>query len=232
MQSGFRRNHSCETALINMIDKWLNALNNGNLVGVILIDFRKAFDLVDHKLLLKKLSLYKLNRNALKWFQSYLTTRKQRVSLGNCLSNEQFVKCGVPQGSILGPLLFLLFINDLPLHINIHSDLYADDTTLYDINSSKDIIERNLQNALNILSKWCEHNGMVINLSKTKVMLVTTRQKRNTLINDKLHITLNDVELKVLSGDKILGVYVDNNLLWSNHISEITKKVSKNIWLL
>lgn len=232
LQFGFRSNHSCETALVSMIDRWLKALNNGDLVGIVLIDFRKAFDLIDHQLLLKKLKMYKINQNALKWFESYLSMRKQKVSIDSSTSQEKIVKYGVPQGSILGPLLFLLFIIDLPLHLKVHTDLYADDTTLYEINSSKDIIERNLQNALTVLSKWCEHNGMVINLDKTKVMLITTRQKRNRIANDNLHITLDDVELQVISSEKILGVQVDNNLLWADHINNITKKMSKNIWLL
>ncbi|MEW8548507.1 MAG: reverse transcriptase family protein, partial [Candidatus Thiodiazotropha sp.] len=230
-QSGFRPNHSCETALVYMIDKWLKALDKGELVGVILVDFRKAFDLVDHDILKEKLSLYKINSNSLQWFSSYLDSRKQRVSFNNVLSNQEHVKCGVPQGSILGPLLFLLFINDLPFHTGVSTDLYADDTTLYEINISKENIEYKLQNALSDLSRWCKQNGMVINLDKTKVMLITTRQKRNR-IDDTLKIVFNDLQLSTVSDDKVLGVHIDNNLLWSEHINKVTRKMSTNIWLL
>ena len=143
-QSGFRSQHSCETALIHMTDSWLNAMDNENMVGVVLIDFKKAFDLVDHQILLSKLELYGFASENLLWFNTYLTHRQQQVTVNNFKSEFEPVSCGVPQGSILGPLLFLLFINDLPLFTtNVYTDKYADDTTLYDIQSSQQMIEQN-----------------------------------------------------------------------------------------
>ena len=167
-QSGFRRNHSCETAIIHMVEKWLKALDNGELVGVIFVDFRKAFDLVDHNILLKKLEIYQFSQVTLNWFKSYLSERKQIVTFKNVDSDKETVKCGVPQGSILGPLLFLLFINDLPLHLKVMTDLYADDSTLYEINSSKEEIERKLQLAIKDLVRWCKQNGMILTQKKPK----------------------------------------------------------------
>ena len=148
-QSGFRSKHSCKTALVHMIDSWLNATDDGKMVGVVLVDFKKAFDLVDHQILLSKLKLYGIQNETFIWFNSYLS---QQVVINNSKSDFKPVSCGVLQGSILGPLLFLLFINDLPLYTNnVHTDLYAYDTTLYDIQESQEIIEQNLQSALNQL---------------------------------------------------------------------------------
>ena len=232
-QSGFRSQHSCETALVNMIDSWLNAIDNGKMIGIVLVDFKKAFDLVDHQIFLDKLSVYGIKDEALMWFNTYLTHRKQQVSVNNCMSDFKQITYGVPQGSILGPLLFLLFINDLPLYTkNVSTDLYADDTTLYDIQDSMERIEDNLQSALNNLHVWCRNNGMILNSSKTKVMLVTTNQKRQRLHNENLDLKFNNEPLNMISNDKILGIYVDKNLNWSDHIKHLSRKITSSIWLL
>ena len=147
-----------------------------------MVDFRKAFDLVDHQILLKKLQSYKYSDTCLSWFKSYLLNRRQRVAMNNELSASSVVNCGVPHGSILGPLLFLLFINDLPLSLHdtiSFVDLYADDTTIYEQQSDMITLQCNLQKSLNLLHEWCRKNGMVLNTLKTKVMLITSRQKRN-----------------------------------------------------
>ena len=232
-QSGFRAKHSCETALVNMVDSWLDAIDNGQMIGVVLVDFKKAFDLVDQKILLNKLEIYGIKDEALLWFDTYLTNRKQQVTINNCKSELKNISCGVPQGSILGPLLFLLFINDLPLYTNnVFTDLYADDTTLYVIHNSMEQIENDLQTALNNLHIWCKSNGMVLNSAKTKVMLVTTSQRRNRLDCDSLNLKFNNEDLNMISNDKLLGVFVDNNLTWSEHIKHLTKKIASSTWLL
>ena len=146
-----------------------------------MIDFRKAFDLVDHKLLLNKLQIYRFNDLSLSWFKSYLSNRTQQVVINNLSSSSGDVVCGVPQGSILGPLLFLLFINDLPLSLKnspISVDLYADDTTLYSTALDKSSLEADLQKALDSVQTWCLENGMLINTEKTELMLIASRQKK------------------------------------------------------
>ena len=146
-----------------MIDRWLRSLDNGQLVGLVLVDFKKkAFDSVDHKILLQKLKIYNMSDTYVNRFSSYLLNRTQRVSVNNVFSEHRYICCGVPQGSILGPLLFLMFINDLPVYTNdVTTDLYADDTTLFDINSLKNVIQANLQKALIQLDTRCKRNGMI-----------------------------------------------------------------------
>ena len=140
---------------------------------------------------------------------------------------------GVPQGSILGPLLFLLFINELPLYReNVFTDRYVDDTTIYQISNSQHFIEQNLQAALEKLSLWCKHNGMLLNTGKTKVMSITTSQKRLHLHDYVLNLTYNSDILKNVNNDKVLGVLIDNNRTWSIHIKSIAKKISSDLWLL
>ena len=194
-----------------MIDSWLKAVNDGKLTGCVMVDFRKAFDLVDHKILLNKLKCYKCDVNCLSWFESYLSNRTQRVSVNNNLSAPASVKCGVPQGSILGPLLFLIFINDLPLVLQnyVVVDLFADETAFYDFQFDITQLETNLQHVLNLLRIWCRQNGMVLNTDKTKVMLITSRQKRLSMHNPVLSLTYSDIDINMTHADKILGVHVD-----------------------
>ena len=234
-QSGFRSGHSTETALILMTEGWSKAINEGKFVGTIMIDFRKAFDLVDHDLLLKKLSYYKCGSNFINLMKSYLKNRTQVVSVNGTKSNTAEISSGVPQGSILGPLLFLIFINDLPLVLSgkvSSTDMYADDTTIYDIQADMGTLRSNLQESLTILQKWCKQNGMLLNTEKTKVMLISTRQKRIRLDTRLLSLTYNEIDLQLTTGGKILGVYIDENFQWNNHFQFVCKKVSSYIWLL
>jgi hypothetical protein len=130
-QSGFRANHSCESALTRLVDMWSKAINNNQMNGVVLLDLRKAFDLVDHKVLLDKLDYYQLSSTARAWFKSYLNERSQTVVFKGTPSEKSALTVGVPQGSILGPLLFIIHLNDLPLKLQETSlDMYADDSTM------------------------------------------------------------------------------------------------------
>ena len=159
--------------------------------------------------------------------KSYLSSRSQVVSVNSKKSENSFVKCGVPQGSILGPLLFLIFISDLLLYLSnkIYSTvLYADDTTIYDIQNDLHELKLNLQNSLLELHTWCQQNGMVLNTEKTKILPITTRQKRLYIDESNFTLSYNNIDLQVTSGDKILGVYIDKNLQWNNTIRPFVKK--------
>ena len=164
--------------------------------------------------------------------KSYLKNRTQVVSVNGTKSNTDEISSCVPQGSILGPLLFLIFINDLPLVLSgkvSSTDMYADDTTIYDIQADMGTLRSNLQESLTILQKWCKQNGMLLNTKKTKVMLISTRQKRIRLDTRLLSLTYNEIHLQLTTGDKILGVYIDENFQWNNHFQFVCKKVSSYI---
>ena len=131
--------------------------------------------------------------------------------------------------------MFLLFINDLPLYLQntfTSVDLYADDTTIYFSNADKLVLEKNLQSSLNCLQKWCRENGMILNTVKTKVMLIASRQKRTVLGHTVLNLQYNDIDIKMTTSDKVLGIYVDNNLTWNNHFNFLYTKLSTYMWLL
>ena len=230
-QSGFRHKHSCETALLNIVNSWTKNIDDGLCTGVVFLDFKKAFDLVDHSVLLQKLSLYKINQNSLLWFKSYLDNRTQLVSISGHMSTTCKITHGVPQGSILGPLMFLVFINDLPLTIRCDTDMYADDSTLSATGRSLDDINSKLQSDLDNVHSWCVENKMIINAKKTKCMCIASKQKqrRNILTLD---LTLCDESLEQVVRDKLLGVIIDNSLTWSDHILSILGKIRQKLGLL
>lgn len=230
-QSGFRPKHSCQTALVKLIDDWMECIDKGDMVGALFIDFRKAFDLVDHTILLNKLSLYKLNSSSLEWFTSYLSSRQQAIESDKGLTDFTTVSSGVPQGSILGPTLFLIFINDLPLYFKkCSSDLYADDTTVHTHSNNIDTIETDLQNELGNTQTWSKKNKMNVHTTKTSCMLVGTKKRLSD--SRSLTITVNDVTIQNVSKQKLLGVYIDENLTWSPHIDHLCSIVSSKISLL
>ncbi|MCG8046530.1 MAG: reverse transcriptase domain-containing protein [Candidatus Thiodiazotropha endolucinida] len=230
-QSGFRRKHSCQTALTKLLDQWMSYIDRGNLVGSLFIDFRKAFDVVDHSILLNKLSLYKLNELSLQWFSSYLLNRKQAVANGQGHSDYIEIKSGVPQGSILGPTLFLLFINDLPLFTEYcFCDFYADDATLHTNGNNLAAIENNLLTDGNKVKNWGKENNMHIHYTKTTCMVTGTRQSLHDSL--LLNITIDGHDIENVSQQKLLGLLIDNKLTWSAHIDNICSVVSSKISLL
>jgi hypothetical protein len=175
-QPGFRKNHSCNTALISLIDTWLNDVDSGNIFGTVFLDLKKAIDLVDHEILLHKLKLYHFSE--VKLFKSYLSNRIQLVKIGNLQSQTMKIISDVLQGSILGPLLFLIYINDIAFISNdIKIDLFADDSTLYESGENISKVEVKLQDHLNNIEKWCKINNMALIPDKSKCMVIGTRQK-------------------------------------------------------
>ena len=171
-QSGFRASHSTQLAITFLIDKIRGRMDKGLLTGAMFIDLKKAFDTVPHDGLLNKLFRYGIQDQPFSWFESYLTNRTQSVSIGNHLSSAANISSGVPQGSALGPLLFILYINDLPLAVGLSSVmLYADDTVIFSAASSIDQLQLNLSLDLNVVSNWLTANGLFLNLKKTEYIV-------------------------------------------------------------
>ena len=233
-QSGFRKHHSCGTALTRMCDTWLSAINKSQLSATVFLDFKKAFDLVNHNTLLKKLLLYTRSEATVSFVRSFLFNRSQRVVLNADYSKLGYIECGVPQGSVLGPLLFCIFINDLPLHIvnkAVALDLFADDSSLHTSSSDVKTAQSNLQEELNNVAKWCTCNKMIVHPQKTKSMVITSRQKHQRAPLT-LNLYLGSDPIEQVSVHKVLGVTIDEELKWSHHINNVTKAVSKNLFLL
>jgi len=200
------------------------------VLALFFIDMKKAFDLVDHEILLYKLKLHHFSDGTLSLFHSYLSQRQQCVKLGTSFSTPLTIKSGVPQGSILGPLLFLIYINDIGLLLNQSDiDLYADDTTLYATGANPSEIQTNLQNDIYSIQKWCTLNNMMINPNKSKCMLIGSKQK---IKNINLNLKIDNNAIENVTSHTILGLYIDKHLQWKVHIDKTCSKISSKITLL
>ena len=231
-QSGFRKNHSCHTALTNLVEQWHSNINKDQFTGVVFVDFAKAFDVIDHNLLVKKLALYGLDPKTVKLLSSFLINRRQKVYQNQTSSQFMAINYGVPQGSILGPILFSVYINDLPLHISCACDLFADDTTLHNTNKHANTACADLQKDIKKLETWTKLNHMALHPQKSKFMLITTRQKRQNIKYKLKDLSIDGTLLEEVDSHKILGLTIDKNLSWSNHASSLSKKLSRKVFQL
>ena len=233
-QSGFRPHHSCQSALTHQCDTWLSAVNQHKLTGAVFLDLKKAFDLVNHEILAKKLSVYLRNPISQSLLESYLDNRSQYVFCNGSASSTKMVSRGVPQGSVLGPLLFCIFINDLPLSISdplVSCDLFADDTSLHSSAANVSIVQNSLQKGLDDVSKWCNLNQMVIHPQKTKCMMITSRQKHQ-LCHLTLNLSIDNNPIEQVNSHKVLGTIIDDQLSWKKQIDSLCKKLSRSLYLL
>ena len=213
-----------------MYDRWVRASSAGQLSGSVLLDLSAAFDLVDHELLIQKLTIYGLHDEFLQWIKSYLTDRYQAVWIDHILSDFLHCKVGVPQGSILGPLLFLIFFNDLPDHIENSVDCYADDTTLTASAKTLDEIEAKLNQDCSSVNHWIRANHLKLNVEKTHVLTMGT-SRRLVSLRRPLEIQMDGVILKQnpSSSEKLLGCTLQSDLKWANQINHIKASLTKRL---
>ena len=234
-QFGFRMRHSTEQAAFYLINRVLIALNNKQLAGGIFCDLQKAFDCVNHTILLDKLHFYGIHGKFFTLMESYLTNRYQKVTLykrDHNYNSSNWVKlnCGVPQGSILGPLLFLVYINDLPSITNRNNNivLFADDTSLILTDNNRNDFSLHVNMFFKDINTWLESNLLSLNFNKTHYMEFKTKQ----YYKHNMQIQYNHNYIKNTTEAKFLGLVIDETLSWSQQILQLTKRMSMACYAL
>ena len=227
-QYGFRANHSCEHAVGQLVGSVVKGLENRHNMACIMLDLSKAFDTIDHTILLAKLELYGVRGQPLAWFKSYLTDRKLRVkcrtisSPTETKSEYHSIHYGTPQGSCLGPLIFLLFINDLHLNLsNSECIQFADDTTLVFVHRNQNYLRYCMESELAIVQDWFNANRLTLNVGKSSYLLFHGHTKNFS----NFKIELNNIEIPRVTHSKFLGTWIDESLKWEIHANKILMKL-------
>ncbi len=234
-QYGFRSKHSTEFAALEVVDRIVTSMDENDIPINIYIDLSKAFDTLDYDILLQKLSYYGINGTSHDLMKSYLTDRKQFVQIEDTMSDTIIMKTGVPQGSILGPLLFIIYVNDIAHSSNLFDFIvYADDTTLSGTlkfisnNSVETSPSLAINEELRKISEWLKLNKLSLNTSKTKYMLFHTPQRKVV----DLEIKMDGILIHRVTQFNFLGIVINEKLTWEDHINKIANKISKSIGIL
>lgn len=223
-QYGFRSQSNTLSATVDLVTKIKNNIDSKNIAVGIFIDLKKAFDTVSHSLLLHKLKCIGIKGNAFNIFESYLSNRNQIVKIDQHESSPLPITCGVPQGSILGPLLFLIYINNLhELELQGHLTLYADDTCLFYFGRSLDDVIQRAQKDLDLLAEWFKYNLLTINITKTSYVVFAAKNK---ILKENQHLYINGETIERKYQEKYLGLILDSGLTWKAHIDYIKPKIT------
>ena len=232
-QGGFRPEYSTAKTCSHFVNDLYTAMNNNKFTIAVFIDAMKAFDTVNHSILLKKMYKLGIKGKILDWVKNYLTERYQRTIANNIISKEKLITCGVPQGSVLGPLLFIIYINDISKAINNSKvSLYADDTVIYISHSDYMTAVHLIQNDLAGVHAWCDSNKLTINCKKTKFCLYGMRSiiRKGKMLD--ITLSLNNQILEQVCSYKYLGLILDEHLNYNKHIKEMNKLVAHKLYLM
>ena len=230
LQFGFRKKHSTNHALLNIIENIKEKLDQNIFSCGVFIDLEKAFDTVNHKILVEKLEFYGIRGLCNQWFVSYLSNRKQQVRLDGTKSSYLDITCGVPQGSILGPLLFLIYINDMKNSVKnsvVHH--FADDTNLLCSDANEKILKKKMNEDLKLIFTWLCSNRLSLNVDKTEFIVFRPPRK---VFENRFTLSLNRITLYESTKIKYLGLILDKALSWKHHIFELRKKLSRAVGIL
>ena len=225
LQFGFRASHSINHALVSLTESIKNSLDNKHFGCGLFMDLQKAFDTVNHQTLLNKRKHHGIRGMALTWFSSYLSNRTQCVSVNGHISSHHKITCGVPQGSVLGPLLFLIYINDLPKSSKkLSFYLFADDTNIYFESENLSHLEKLVNNELKHVKKWLDVNKLALNVDKTNFIIFHSRQRS---LSKPVNIKIGKEHVKQAKYVKVVGLLLDENFSWRYHLSELRKKLAR-----
>ena len=229
-QFGFRIRHSTNQVIADVVNKLQISSDDRLYTYLILLDLSKAFDTVDHQILLIKLEKYGIRGNTLKLIHNYLINRKQTVNINNTFSDLKTIKCGVPQGSILGPLLFSIYVNDLPKASNFDTRLFADDTALLLTDSNLTTLNKKVNSEFSKIENWLNANKLSLNYSKTKYLLYTPKSKDSQLYD--FTVKTKGIKLERCKTAKYLGVILDEKLNWEPQIKHLKQKLSQSLGII